>query len=240
MKLLSIAQDLDITEYQYEGLKMQANIALLKGQYRDAYQFLLQHSELKQQVFDTRQSEQLAFNRARLETDQKIQKITELELSQQLSEQNSTFQVYIIVTICCVAILLFFMFVITLKQKRELRELALNLQNATDAKSEFLARMSHEIRTPVNAIVGLTKLTQKSVVNEEQKTNLSQIEQSSQTLLGVINDVLDFSKIEAGKLNIESEVFELDKLVEQVIRLHGINAKEKRIELLQYLSLIHI
>lgn len=61
------------------------------------------------------------------------------------------------------------MFVITLKQKRELRELALNLQNATDAKSEFLARMSHEIRTPVNAIVGLTKLTQKSVVNEEQK-----------------------------------------------------------------------
>ena len=103
LKLLSIAQDLDITEYQYEGLKMQANIALLKGQYRDAYQFLLQHSELKQQVFDTRQSEQLAFNRARLETDQKIQKITELELSQQLSEQNSTFQVYIIVTICSVS-----------------------------------------------------------------------------------------------------------------------------------------
>ena len=236
LKFLSIAQDLDITEYQYEGLKMQASIALLKGQYRDAYQFLLQHSELKQQVFDTRQSEQLAFNRARLETDQKIQKITELELSQQLSEQNSTFQVYIIVTICCVAILLFFMFVITLKQKRELRELALNLQKATDAKSEFLARMSHEIRTPVNAIVGLTKLTQKSVVNEEQKTNLTQIEQSSQTLLGVINDVLDFSKIEAGKLDIESEAFELDKLVEQVIRLHGLNAREKRIELLQYVA----
>ncbi|WP_372620078.1 tetratricopeptide repeat-containing hybrid sensor histidine kinase/response regulator [Alteromonas stellipolaris] len=236
LRFLSIAQDLDITEYQYEGLKMQANIALLQGQYRDAYQFLLQHSELKQQVFDTRQSEQLAFNRARLETDQKIQKITELELSQQLSEQNSTFQVYIIVTICCVAILLFFMFVITLKQKRELRELALNLQKATDAKSEFLARMSHEIRTPVNAIVGLTKLTQKSVVNEEQKTNLNQIEQSSQTLLGVINDVLDFSKIEAGKLDIESEAFELDKLVEQVIRLHGLNAREKRIELLQYVA----
>lgn len=71
---------------------------------------------------------------------------------------------------------------------------------------------------------------------KNKKTNLSQIEQSSQTLLGVINDVLDFSKIEAGKLNIESEVFELDKLVEQVIRLHGINAKEKRIELLQYVA----
>ncbi|MDO6567698.1 response regulator [Alteromonas sp. 1_MG-2023] len=235
-KFLSIARELDITEYQYEALKLKSRIAMLKGNYLNAYEYLLEYSELKQQVFDTRQSEQLAFNRARLETDQKIQKITELELSQLLSEQKSTLQIYVIATICCVAMLLFLMFVITLKQKRTLRELALNLQKATDAKSEFLARMSHEIRTPVNAIVGLTKLTQKSVINEEQKTNLTQIEQSSQTLLGVINDVLDFSKIEAGKLNIESQAFELDKLVGQVIRLHGLSAKEKRIELLQYVA----
>lgn len=233
---LSLAQDLGVVEYQYEGLKRRASIALLEGNYVDAYMYLSQYSELKQQAFDTNQSEQLAFNRARLETDQKIQKITELEVNQQLSDQKSTFQAYVIATIFCVAILLLFLFVVTLKQKRELRKLAQHLQKATDAKSEFLARMSHEIRTPVNAIVGLTKLTQRSAINEEQQTNLIQIEQSSQTLLGVINDVLDFSKIEAGKLDIESEAFELDKLVEQAIQLHTLNARDKRIELLQYVA----
>lgn len=55
--------------------------------------------------------------------------------------------------------------------------------------------MSHEIRTPLNAIIGLTKLSQRAAENEEQQTNLIQIESASHTLLGVINDILDFSRL---------------------------------------------
>jgi CheY-like chemotaxis protein/anti-sigma regulatory factor (Ser/Thr protein kinase) len=79
-------------------------------------------------------------------------------------------------------------------------------------------------------------LTQKTKVNKQQKTNLQQIEESSYTLLGVINDILDFSKIEAGKLNIEKIPFELDKLIDQAIRLQSLKAQQKNLELIQYIE----
>ncbi|TRY33145.1 response regulator [Aliiglaciecola sp. M165] len=233
---LNLAQELSFGKFQIESLQGLANIAFKEQNYKLAFDLQKQYSEIQQRVFDTRQSEQLAFNRARLETEQKIQQITELQLNQKLASQQNRFQISIIATAVAIATLLLILFVRTTQQKRTLRVLADNLKQATDAKSDFLARMSHEIRTPINAIVGLTKLTQRSELNQEQETNLSQIEQSSQTLLSVINDILDFSKIEAGKLDIETAPFELDKLVEQAIDLHALKAREKRIELIQYVA----
>ncbi|GAB5380213.1 MAG: hypothetical protein Alis3KO_25220 [Aliiglaciecola sp.] len=234
--LLNLSQEMNFSRFQLEALQSLSSIAFNEQNYNSAYDYLKQYSEIQKNVFDTRQSEQLAFNRARLETEQKSQQITELQLNQQLAQQQNQFQLYIIVTAVAIATLLLMLVIRTTQQKRMLRTLADNLKHATDAKSDFLARMSHEIRTPINAIVGLTKLTQRSELSQEQETNLNQIEQSSQTLLSVINDILDFSKIEAGKLDIETAPFELDKLVEQAIDLHALKAREKRIELIQYVA----
>jgi two-component system sensor histidine kinase/response regulator len=102
---------------------------------------------------------------------------------------------------------------------------------ANRAKSDFLANMSHEIRTPMNAIIGMSHLALKSGLNARQHDYVSKIDQAGQHLLGVINDILDFSKIEAGKLEVETQSFEIDRMLDGVVDVVGYKANAKGLEL---------
>lgn len=85
------------------------------------------------------------------------------------------------------------------------------------AKSEFLSRMSHEIRTPMNAIVGLTDLTVMTEgLSDKAKENLCKIKLSSRYLLNLINDILDMSSIENGKMEISSEPFSMNAMLDDI------------------------
>ena len=103
---------------------------------------------------------------------------------------------------------------------------------ASQQKSEFLATMSHEIRTPLNGVIGLNDLLLRTDLDAHQQRLASGAQIASRALLTVVNDILDFSKIEAGRLEIESVVFEVRPVFDQVASLLGESARAKDLELM--------
>ncbi|MEI7728820.1 MAG: response regulator [Verrucomicrobiota bacterium] len=106
------------------------------------------------------------------------------------------------------------------------------LEEATQAKSEFLALMSHEIRTPINGIIGTSELLADTKLDENQQEALHVILNSSEALLAIINDVLDFSKIEAGKLEMEHVPFDLVTCLKDAFDVVALKAAEKNLDLI--------
>jgi signal transduction histidine kinase/CheY-like chemotaxis protein/HPt (histidine-containing phosphotransfer) domain-containing protein len=118
------------------------------------------------------------------------------------------------------------------RTETRLREANWRAEQATRAKSDFLARMSHEIRTPMNGIVGMTELAMHTKLTAEQREYLNMVRQSADLLLEVINDILDFSKIEAGKLSLERVDFSLRESLGDALTTLGIRADAKGLELI--------
>ena len=102
---------------------------------------------------------------------------------------------------------------------------------ANQAKSAFLANMSHEIRTPMNAIIGMTRLALDLEPGGKLLHFLRAVQTSADSLLVILQDVLDLSKIEAGQLILHSQVFQLRRVLENVVSTMNIPALEKGLAL---------
>jgi signal transduction histidine kinase/CheY-like chemotaxis protein/HPt (histidine-containing phosphotransfer) domain-containing protein len=109
-------------------------------------------------------------------------------------------------------------------------------EEATKAKSQFLATMSHEIRTPMNGVMTMAKLLTQTDLDSEQEKMSEVILNSATSLLTIVNDILDFSKIEAGKLDLNFEPVSIANVVEEVAELLMPRAEEKGIKLMSLIS----
>jgi signal transduction histidine kinase len=106
------------------------------------------------------------------------------------------------------------------QQNELLRRQALDLEQASSLKTQFLTNMSHELRTPLNAILGYTHMLMQGVsgpVSEPQRRSLTRIDSNSRHLLALINDILDITRIEAGRMPINVTTFRVAQLIGEVM-----------------------
>ncbi|MDG2018193.1 MAG: ATP-binding protein [Porticoccaceae bacterium] len=110
------------------------------------------------------------------------------------------------------------------------------LEEAMQAKDQFLARMSHELRTPLTAVLGFSNLlfTEDSELKREEQLRV--IQRCSTVLLTMIDDLLDFSKADLGGFTLNNSAFELDKFIEDLAALFCLKAGEKGLAFAMHLE----
>jgi two-component system sensor histidine kinase/response regulator len=124
-----------------------------------------------------------------------------------------------------------------LRHSKEIaEELAKKSNEASLAKSTFLASMSHEIRSPLNGVIGMTELLLDTTLTNEQAEYVNTIKISGSALLTIINDILDFSKIESERMELDSVDFEIHSLVENTVDMVASQVQQKGIALGAYIE----
>jgi len=116
------------------------------------------------------------------------------------------------------------------KKNEELKKQKEVAERSAKLKELFLANMSHEIRTPLNVIIGMGHLLNDTKLGDHQKEYLNGLMLSGQNLLKIVSDILDFSKIEAGKLEIDKGKFDLDNIVDEIIKTYKFKAIDKSLK----------
>ena len=126
-----------------------------------------------------------------------------------------------------------------LKQEEALRQEKIKAEKANEAKSIFLFNMSHDIRTPMNAILGYSQLMKKELTNPKLVHYQEMIEQSSQLLLSIINNVLDMARVESGKMELDENYEVVGNITQLVCGAFAAEASKKNIELNKIVNVEH-
>ena len=181
-------------------------IALNAAQSRDILQELLEKSQQQSEELQVQQEELRSNNE---ELEQQARAMEEQQFS--LASKNADLE----------------------EVRRQLEQKALDLENSSKYKSEFLAKMSHELRTPLNSLLILSTLlieNKEKNLTDRQREFAGSIHNSGQDLLMLINDILDLSKIEAKKLRLKVDSFAVSSVLAAKDASFSIQAKSKGLQ----------
>ena len=109
----------------------------------------------------------------------------------------------------------------------ELEEARNSALAASNAKGEFLTHMSHEIRTPLNGVIGMADILGRTSLDEQQRQYVLTIQNSSELLLNLVNDVLDFSQINSGKVELDYREFDMEQMANETLDMLRIMAEHR-------------
>lgn len=116
---------------------------------------------------------------------------------------------------------------VALRQAKELAE------EASHAKSQFLAVMSHELRTPLTGVIGFADLMESEVLGpmtDKQRESLARIKTSSWHLIGIIDEILTLSRLDAGRAEVRNEDVDVADLVREVVRIFEPQAQDRGLQ----------
>ena len=119
--------------------------------------------------------------------------------------------------------------------EHELRLAKQQAEQRGEAQTRFWANISHEIRTPLNGVIGALDLLKRSDVSTDKKSELIEIGYTSaHVLIELVNDILDLSKIEAGCIELEKRPFNINQVINEVIRVCQWQAQEKGYDIVSH------
>jgi len=159
---------------------------------------------------------------------------TYYDISRSFSSMRSIMRTSTTIVVTAMGVFSVIIFILIMKANNTLimlQRAEAEAESASRAKGDFLAHMSHEIRTPMNAILGLSDILLGDALSDKQHDEVSMLKFSANNLLAVINDILDISKIEAGKLELQSDIFPLRYILENLVRSMSVMADKKGISL---------
>ncbi|WP_231518536.1 hybrid sensor histidine kinase/response regulator [Alteromonas stellipolaris] len=229
------------TTWRAELEKLASQITAKEGDFETAYkEYQTYHNEYleakKYEDLELLESANLVY-----EIQQQKEKTTLLEkenlaISELLKAKEDTQQtqklftrwlvIFIVLALVTLVIIL-----ILLKKARKTNALYISAKEKAELhsrlKTEFISNISHEIRTPLNAIIGFGQVLTDKLEDRQTKKLTSQIVNSSEMLLQIINDLLDFSKIEAGKLVLDYGPYNLRQSIRKLLDIFHAQASNK-------------
>jgi len=116
------------------------------------------------------------------------------------------------------------------KQADELRKARDVAKQSALMKEKFVASVSHEMRTPMNAIYGMSNLLIKTKTSDEQFEYIKSIKQSSELLLGIVNDILEISTLQNGKIEFINDDFDIRELLNNLVNVMRYKLEEKNLK----------
>ena len=152
---------------------------------------------------------------------------------------KTTFYGFLKDHLAVVLILGFSIIIVILLLLRKARRAEASAKEANLAKTQFLHNVSHDIRTPMNAILGYSQLMKKELTNPKLVHYQEMIEQSSQLLLSIINNVLDMARVESGKMELDENYEVVENITQLVCGAFAAEASKKNIELNKIVNVEH-